>query len=316
MSKGESTEYQRMLGELGVGPGGVEDDGFADPLTYAVISEEISRVWPSLNVTRCEELFTFGSDTHGMDRRELEFAAGAIRDADTVVAMTGAGVSTASGIPDFRSEDGIWTEYDPQEFHVSRFRRDPAGFWSDRAGLVKELFGDEVEPNAAHEALADLEAAGQLDGLVTQNVDGLHQAAGCEDPVEVHGNGQRVVCTGCNRRRDADPVFESVRAGAAPPTCEECDEVLKPDVVLFGEQLPEHALFRAHSLSESADTYLVVGSSLTVEPAASLPRTAAERGATLIVVNLEETPLSDRAEYDFRADVTEALPRLADAVLE
>lgn len=250
-----------------------------------------------------------------MDERELEFAAGAIRDADSVIALTGAGVSTASGIPDFRSEDGIWTEHDPREFHVSRFHADPEGFWRDRAELVEDLFGD-VEPNAAHEALADLEAAGELDALITQNVDGLHHAAGSEDPVEVHGNGRRVVCTGCNRRQDADPVFERVGEGTVPPTCEHCGEVLKPDVVLFGEPLPEHALFRAQTLSESADAYLVVGSSLTVEPAASLPRTAAERGATLVVVNLDETPLSDRAEYDFRADVTEALPRLADAVLE
>ena len=250
-----------------------------------------------------------------MDERALEGAAGAIRDADSVVAMTGAGVSTASGIPDFRSADGIWSEYDPQAFHVSRFRRDPEGFWRDRTDLVEELFGADVAPNAAHEALARLEAAGELDGLVTQNVDGLHQDAGSEDPVEIHGNGRRVACTGCSRRSDADPVFERARGGEVPPTCEHCGDVLKPDVVLFGEQLPEHALFRAQALSESADAYLVVGSSLSVEPAASLPRTAAERGATLVVVNLEDTPLSNRAEYDVRADVTEALPRLADAVV-
>ncbi len=245
----------------------------------------------------------------------MEFAAGAIRDADTVVAMTGAGVSTASGIPDFRSADGIWSEYDPEAFHVSRFREDPAGFWRDRAALVAEAFGDDVEPNAAHEALAQLEAAGELDGLVTQNVDGLHRAAGSEDPVAVHGDGSRVVCTGCGRRRDADPVLERVRDGTVPPTCGRCDEVLKPDVVLFGERLPERALLRAQALSESADVYLVAGSSLSVEPAASLPRTAADGGATVVVVNLEPTPLSDRAEYDFRADVTDALPRLAEAVL-
>ena len=251
-----------------------------------------------------------------MNQRERAFAAGAIRDADSVVALTGAGVSTASGIPDFRSEDGVWSEYDPWEFYVSRFRSDPEGFWRDRVDLVEEMFGDDVGPNAAHEALARLEAGDQLDGLITQNVDGLHQDAGSEDPVEIHGNGRRVACTGCSRRSDADPAFERARSGEVPPTCEHCGDVLKPDVVLFGEQLPEHALFEAHSLSESADTYVVVGSSLTVEPAASLPRTAAERGATLVVVNLEPTDISDRAEYDFRADVTEALPRLADAVLE
>jgi len=251
-----------------------------------------------------------------MDERELSFAAGAIRDADTVVALTGAGVSTASGIPDFRSEDGIWNEYDPQDFHVRRFRADPEGFWEERVELVEDLFGGDVGPNAAHEALARLETEGHLDHLITQNVDGLHQAAGSEDPVEIHGNGQRVVCTGCNRRFDADPVYDRVDAGEAPPTCEHCDDVLKPDVVLFGEQLPDHELFRAHSASEDADAYLVVGSSLTVEPAASLPRQAAEHGATLVVVNLDRTELSDRAEYDFRADVTEALPRLVDAAVD
>ena len=250
-----------------------------------------------------------------MDDRELSFAASAIRDADSVVALTGAGVSTASGIPDFRSEDGLWTEYDPNDFHVRRFRSDPEGFWAERVELVEELFGGGgVEPNAAHEALADLEAAGHLDTLVTQNVDGLHQAAGNSDPIEIHGNGRRVVCTGCRRRSDADPVFDRVRDGEVPPICEHCGEVLKPDVVLFGEQLPDEALFRAHSAAESADAFLAVGSSLTVEPAASLPRKAAESGATLIVVNLDRTAVSDRAEYDFREDVTEALPALVDAV--
>ncbi|MFQ3318412.1 MAG: NAD-dependent deacetylase [Natronomonas sp.] len=251
-----------------------------------------------------------------MDERELSFAASAIQNADSVVALTGAGVSTASGIPDFRSEDGLWTEYDPNDFHISRFQADPEGFWRERVDLVEDLFGNDVEPNAAHEALTELEESGHLDALITQNVDGLHQEAGSDDPVELHGNGQRVACTGCNRRFDADPVFERARGGDLPPTCEHCDDVLKPDVVLFGEQLPEHERFRAHSLSESADVFLAIGSSLTVEPAASLPETAADRGATLIIVNLDSTGLSGHAEYDFREDVTEAVPRLADAVID
>lgn len=250
-----------------------------------------------------------------MNDRELTFAAQAIRDADSVVAMSGAGVSTASGIPDFRSEDGLWNEYDPNDFHISRFHADPEGFWAERADLVEDVFGD-ADPNAAHDALARLERAGHLDGLITQNVDGLHQKAGTEDPIELHGNGQRVVCRGCRHRTDADGVFDRVRNGDLPPTCERCDGVLKPDVVLFGEQLPKHELFRAHALSERADVFLVVGSSLTVEPAASLPQTAFERGATLVVVNLDPTTVSSRAEYDFRADVTDAVPRLVDAVLD
>lgn len=251
-----------------------------------------------------------------MDSQELSFAAGAIRDADSVVAMTGAGVSTASGIPDFRSEDGIWTEYDPNDFHISRFRSDPAGFWRERVALIEDLFGDGVEPNAAHEALVELESSGNLDTLITQNVDGLHQAAGSEAPIEIHGNGNQTICTDCDARSDIDPVMERVKSGEAPPTCEECGGVLKPDVVLFGESLPRAALLRAQSASRDADTFLAIGSSLTVEPAASLPRYAIDHGGTLIVVNLDRTQFSGRAEYDFRADVTEVLPAIVDAITE
>jgi NAD-dependent deacetylase len=247
---------------------------------------------------------------------EIRFAAGAIRNADSVVAMTGAGVSTASGIPDFRSEDGIWQEYDPMDFHISRFEADPEGFWEERVEMVEDLFGDEFQPNPAHEALVDLETAGHLDALITQNIDGLHQDAGNEEVIEVHGNGQRVACYDCDRTFEADGVYDRVQSGAVPPRCPRCDGLLKPDVVLFGEQLPEYPLFRAQSLSERADLFLVVGSSLTVEPAASFPRTAADAGATLCIVNLDRTDLSDRAEYDFRTDVTEVLPALRDAVQE
>ncbi|WP_276260492.1 SIR2 family NAD-dependent protein deacylase [Haloglomus litoreum] len=251
-----------------------------------------------------------------MTDEEIRFAADAIRDADSVVAMSGAGVSTASGIPDFRSEDGIWQEYDPMDFHISRFEADPEGFWTERAEMVEDLFGDEFQPNPAHEALATLQQEGHLDGLITQNIDGLHQEAGSDEVIEIHGNGQRVACYDCSRTFEAEVVFDRVRAGAVPPRCPNCEGLLKPDVVLFGEQLPEYPLFRAQSLAERADLFLVVGSSLTVEPAASFPRTAAEAGATLCIVNLDRTGLSDRAEYDFRADVTDVLPAIRDAVQE
>jgi NAD-dependent deacetylase len=245
-------------------------------------------------------------------------AAAAIRDADSVVAMSGAGVSTASGIPDFRGEDGLWETHDPMDFHIDRFRADPEGFWADRVELQDVIFADgDVQPNPAHEAFADLEAAGHLDALVTQNIDGLHQDAGSEEIIEIHGSAARVVCQDCRHRFDADPVIERARDGDLPPTCEECDDgVLKPDTVLFGEQLPEHALMKSHAKAQNADAFLVAGSSLTVEPAASLPREAAQRGASLILANLESTPLSGSADFDFRADVTEVLPRLRDAVVE
>lgn len=251
-----------------------------------------------------------------MDHTELRAAVEKIRNSDSVVVMTGAGVSTASGIPDFRSDDGIWTTYDPSEFHISRFRADPEGFWNKRLALIEDMFGDNIEPNAAHNALAGLEAAGYVDTLITQNIDGLHQEAGSEDPIEIHGNGQRVVCTGCTRRSGIDPVLDRIRNGESPPTCDDCGSVLKPDVVLFGEQLPEHHLYRAQSAARSADVFLAVGSSLTVEPAASLPRHTVSNGGSLFIVNLDSTDLSAGAEYDFREDVTELLPALLDAVVK
>jgi NAD-dependent deacetylase len=251
-----------------------------------------------------------------MQHEELSAAAETIREADSVVAMTGAGVSTASGIPDFRSEDGIWTEYDPNEFHISRFRTDPEGFWRQRVELVEDLFGGDVEPNAAHEALADLETAGHLDTLITQNVDGLHQAAGSEDPIEIHGNGQRTVCMDCNQQFDIDPAMERVRDGDVPPTCRNCDGVLKPDVILFGEALPKDDLVRAQAKSRNADVFLAIGSSLTVQPAASLPRYTLDNGGTLLIVNLDPTDLSSQAAHDFRADVTDVLPALTEALLD
>ncbi|WP_435194560.1 SIR2 family NAD-dependent protein deacylase [Natronomonas sp. EA1] len=244
---------------------------------------------------------------------DIDALAAAIREAETTVAFTGAGVSTASGIPDFRSEDGIWTRYDPKQFHVSRFRADPGGFWCDRAELVAEAF-DGVAPNPAHEALADLERAGQVQGLITQNVDGLHQQAG-SDPIEIHGNGDRTVCTDCRETFDAAPAFETVRAGESPPTCRDCGGVLKPDVTLFGESLPQDALFQARRLAREADVFLAIGSSLTVEPAASLPREASRRGATLAIVNLDETDASSEAAFDLRADVTDVLPALRDRLV-
>lgn len=246
-------------------------------------------------------------------REQIESLAADVADAEHVIALTGAGVSTASGIPDFRGDDGIWEEFDPSEFHYSRFKSDPAGFWELRREMHDSVYeGADIEPNAAHEALATLESAGILDTLVTQNVDGLHVAAGSESIVELHGSGDRVVCETCGDRFPAEPVHDRVAAGERPPTCEHCEGLLKPDVVLFGERLPMGELQTARDAARQSAVFLAVGSSLTVEPAASLPRMAHRNGATLAVVNLESTPVSGIAEYDIRADVTEALPALTD----
>lgn len=245
---------------------------------------------------------------------DLSALASEIRDAERVVALTGAGVSTASGIPDFRGDSGVWTRLDPSDFHRRRFDRDPTGFWEDRLLLHETMYAaDDIAPNAAHEALAALAAADRLDAIVTQNTDGLHAGADAE-VIELHGNAHRVVCTDCGERVAAAPVRERVRDGELPPRCAGCGGLLKPDVVLFGEQLPPAALARAEQLAADADAFLAIGSSLTVEPAASLPRDAARRGATLAVINLESTPHSSRADYDVRADVTDVLPDLVKSI--
>jgi NAD-dependent deacetylase len=245
----------------------------------------------------------------------LDAVAETVSATDSVVALTGAGVSTASGVPAFRTEGGVWEQFDRRDFHVYRFRTEPAAFWRDRIELHTEMFPDGVAPNAAHEALAALESAGALDGVITQNTDGLHAAAGSETVLELHGNASRVVCDHCGRRTDAEPIHERVREGDVPPRCEECElGVYKPDVVLFGEQLPTDVFGEARRLARESDVFLAAGSSLQVEPAASLPVEAAA-DATFVLVNLEGTQHSERADYEFRADVTELLPALADRVL-
>jgi NAD-dependent deacetylase len=249
-----------------------------------------------------------------LQEKRIEALADDIAAADHVSALTGAGVSTASGLPSFRGNDGIWgEEFDPADFRYSRFQSEPAGFWRDRLELYDHMYAEDIEPNAAHDALADLQTMDVLDGLITQNTDGLHGAAGSERVLELHGNVRRAVCQSCGRRVDADPVFERAREGELPPRCGECEGVLKPDVVLFGQSMPEGVLQEAQRHARDADVFLAVGSSLTVEPAASLPRVAARRGATVAVVNLDETGLS-AADYDIRADVTDALPALVATV--
>ncbi|SEW09581.1 SIR2 family NAD-dependent protein deacylase [Natrinema salifodinae] len=279
---------------------------------------------------------------------DLERLADEVRTAETVVAFTGAGISAPSGVPTFRDDDGVWEKFDEGQFTYGRFRSDPEGFWDDRVDLQREMFGDDYEPNAAHRALAEMGLDGDLEAILTQNTDGLHGRAaeavrdesrrteevhdGAESAVEdgdgdgrtngtdtalleLHGNAQRVRCTDCGKRRTADPIFERAADGALPPTCE-CGGVFKPDVVLFGEQLPRAVLQRARSLARESDAFLAIGSSLVVEPAASLPRVAASTDATVGIINLEETPCDDVADIVYREDVTEALPRLQDLVAE
>ena len=227
-----------------------------------------------------------------------------VRHRGRAVALTGAGISVASGIPAFRGRDGLWSRFDPEEFaHIDAFRRDPERVWTMLDQLYDNLAA--ARPNPAHRALARLEELGYLRAVITQNIDGLHQAAGSRDVIELHGSFQRVVCMDCGSRYAA----ESVRRLAGLPgggghRCW-CGGWLKPDIVFFGEELPEHAFLRAWAEVQNAGLLLVVGTSAEVEPAASLPRWARQAGAVLAEVNPH--PALD-AEVVLAAPAEEALP--------
>ena len=218
-----------------------------------------------------------------------------IRAYQPCVVLTGAGISTESGIPDFRSPSGIWTRYDPSEYAtISAFRRDPEKVWEFYA-LRFELL-QRVEPNAGHRALAELERRGLVRAVVTQNVDGLHGRAGSGEVVEVHGSIRTASCLACEACVPLAAAVEALRARGAPP-CPRCGAVLKPDVVMFGELLSPEVLERAYALARDAALLLVVGSSLEVYPVAAIPEDALAAGARLAIVNQGPTP------YDRRADV-------------
>jgi NAD-dependent deacetylase len=251
----------------------------------------------------------------GKDRRINEVAEEII-SGSLNVAFTGAGVSTASGIPDFRGEGGLWERHDPSKFHVSEFKRDPESFWETMEEVRREAFErTDPEPNPAHDALTRMYASGLLEAVITQNVDGLHQESGIPDDavIELHGNAERVACESCGWRTDADVAVERAEDGF-PPVCGSCGDPMKPDTVLFGESLPEGALYRARELARRADVVLVAGSSLTVEPAASIPRIANGHRTTVAVVNFDQTPASVSPDYEFNDDVTEVVPAIADMV--
>jgi NAD-dependent deacetylase len=244
----------------------------------------------------------------------LDRALEAIDEADRIVAFTGAGVSTASGIPDFRGEDGLWTKFDPSDFRYERFLDDPAGFWELRAELTRELALDEADPNPCHTALANAYETGRLEAVVTQNIDGLHQEAGIpdDDVIEIHGSTRRTRCMDCDARAPIDGALDRIDEGQVPPICSDCGGVVKPDVILFGEQLPQGAFRRAEGLSRQADVMLVAGSSLSVWPAAGLPEKTLHAGGELVIVNGDETKADRHALAAIRGRVEVIVPQLFD----
>jgi NAD-dependent deacetylase len=236
-----------------------------------------------------------------------------IRESACTVALTGAGVSVPSGIPDFRTpETGLWADVDPMEVaHIDVFERDPARFWSYYRPRFHSL-GDK-RPNPAHEALAELERIGLLKGVITQNIDRLHRAAGSQNVVEVHGSIATSTCRDCAASfgiEDVNGLFDE--AGIA--ICTACDGPVKPDVVLFGEMLPERAMAEAQRLAERADLMLCVGSSLAVFPVASLPGISLDCGGKLAIITKGPTPYDGDAVLKLSGEVDAELPALLTAL--
>jgi NAD-dependent deacetylase len=229
-----------------------------------------------------------------------------IRERQPCVALTGAGVSTESGIPDFRSATGIWAEYDPAVVaSIDGFRRDPERVWEFYARRLATVA--DVEPNDAHRALARLEERGLVRAVVTQNVDGLHQRAGSRDVIEVHGSVRGAVCPSCGAQAPLERVLELLPL----PRCD-CGDVLKPGVVMFGELLPVAAFERASELARTAGLLLVVGSSLEVYPVAGLPLETLASGGSVAIVNRDPTPLDSRATARVEGSAGAALREVAD----
>ena len=228
-----------------------------------------------------------------------------VRERQPVVVLTGAGMSTESGIPDFRSASGLWAEVDPFEVaSIDAFRRDPLRVWRWYGPRIRGLLA--AEPNAGHRALAALEAAGLVRAVVTQNIDTLHSRAGSEDVVEVHGSIRRFVCVACGAEQGLDAVLAQLEERQAPE-CAGCGTVLKPGVVMFGELLPAGAMERAERLAREAGLLLVVGSSLQVWPVAGLPEETLAAGGALAVLNRESTPYDGRAALTLAAAAGETL---------
>jgi len=241
-----------------------------------------------------------------------ERLAALIRERQPCVVLTGAGVSTESGIPDFRSPTGLWAQFDPLEFgSIDAFRRDPIKVWSFYRPRISML--TDAQPNPAHIALAELEQHGLVEAVVTQNIDLLHERAGSREVVEVHGSIRTATCPGCGARYELEQLLELL-AEADAPACPVCGEIVKPDVVFFGELLPPEAIDRAYKLARAAELMLVVGSALEVYPIAGLPEETLAAGGKLAIINRGPTPYDGRANLRIDGSAGEVLPAVVAAL--
>lgn len=245
-----------------------------------------------------------------MDPKLIQRAARDILHSKKTIALTGAGISVESGIPDFRSAGGLWEKFDPEEYaHIYAFQSNPEKVWL----MLKEMFSliMEAKPNPAHLGLAELERMGLLSSVITQNVDGLHQAAGNHHVIEFHGTHRTLSCLKCSRTING----ATLKIEDLPPRCSRCSSLLKPDVVFFGEPIPWEAQVSSLKESKSSTLVLVIGTSAVVYPAASIPATAKERGATVIEINREPTPLTNGiSDYLILGSAGEIIPAIVEEI--
>lgn len=243
----------------------------------------------------------------------FEQATELIAQSSRIVGFTGAGISTESGIPDFRSPNGIWAnnriiEYG--EFVSSRAGR--VEYWRQKVAMWPEM--RDAQPDGGHCAFAELERQGKLRAMITQNIDGLHQRAGNKNVIELHGTTVECECLTCGARISMDDAVERVKSGDLAPECDGCGGLLKPATISFGQSMPALAMKAAVEACQDCDVFLAVGSSLVVYPAASLPELAKQSGAALIIINRTPTPLDDNADLVVNEEIGKALPRLVGMV--
>lgn len=245
----------------------------------------------------------------------IRCAADIIRSSKRTVVLTGAGVSTPSGIPDFRStKDGLWQKVDPFDVaSLAAFRYHPEKFFTWIRPLA--LTVHEAKPNLAHFALAKLEAVGYVRTIITQNIDSLHQKAGSKHVLEIHGTWDSLTCVNCFHKESAEKYIDAFLYDGLIPRCPKCGGILKPDLILFGEQLPAQTWLQAQEESKMCDVMIVAGSSLEVMPVAGLPMRALENGAHLILINHSETYIDVRADVVLHEDVAEIIPPIVESVM-
>jgi len=243
-------------------------------------------------------------------KESIENAAKVIIESRATIALTGAGISVESGIPDFRSKEGLWSRFDPEEYaSIYAFRDNPEKVWQ-MLKEMEEIVG-KAKPNDAHVGLAKLESMGLLNTVITQNIDNLHQEAGSKDVIEYHGNSSTLTCLWCKKTYDYKE-----KKGEYPPKCE-CGKILKPDVIFFGEAIPLVAMERSSKLAASCQALLIIGTSAVVSPFNILPRLARQTGAKIIELNLERTVLTDSTTDIFlQGKATERVSQVVSAVKE